>query len=81
MGNHICGGTDLTDADRAKAWETWDRTGAASLPTAQSTEETKVTFIGVAPKLAPVIDRRYEVALVGTDAKWYVFSSKPVLSE
>lgn len=79
MGNHICGGTELTDADRAAGWDAWDKSAGWTRLPATSTE-VKVSFVGVAPTQYPKLGNG-EITVVGTDSKWYVFTSDTVVTE
>lgn len=80
MGNRVCGLTDIpaNDAQRATAWEAWDRAEGWRQLRVDPSEEVRVDVVGYSPvqpteKLS--LDGG-EVSLRGADGNWYVFDAR-----
>lgn len=76
MGNLICGGSELTEADKAGAWALWDAMGGAEhllVDTHARVTLTGYTFTDPYKQGTPELDIN-QLALNG-DGVWYVFTA------
>ena len=68
MGNKVCGTID----DAATAWEVFDREDGAKKLKVDGTRPFKVEYMASSDSTPENMDT-YDLALVGTDGRWYVF--------
>ena len=75
-GNRACG--NLTEADRAAAWEAWDSNrGWSKLWTScKPGQGSRIDVVGNNHVTAPRTEGEGEVILPGTDGVWYLFTEE-----
>lgn len=74
LGNRVCG--PANDAERAYAWDVWEYANGAHSLKIDTTRGYRVDYRGNAIDYPRGLAWN-EVALVGKDAKWYVFTATP----
>ena len=72
-GNRICGSADLDERTKEQAWGVFDAARGAAKLVVDPSREYRVDFVGYATAHPALTDG--QVALVGTDGRWYVFTA------
>lgn len=74
LGDRVCG--PVNDDERAYAWDVWEYSNGAHSLKIDTTRGFKVVYRGSALTYPRGLGET-EVALVGKDSKWYVFTAVP----